>query len=388
MNANRISLLRTAAVLATAGTAAAELPRYGVSLVSDVYPGLQVPWEMPFGLTAGGAVVTGSALAGQAYAITMPGGARTDIPAIPAAPGYGDTGGNRIYNDSGGFTASRYNNTFESTSTEFIPHVYDAATGWSSLGRPQAVNAIATALNNTGQVLAAGLDNDNDESSAWRHTPGTGWLNLGNLGHSSGFAFGSDLNDAGTVIGRSADTLGNLVPFYYTDAGGMQAITDNGGAVFGRAEAINNAGLVTGTGNGRAFIFNAQTMEFRYITEAAQGISAVDINDAGAVLGISGSGNLSFVTLYREDFGLVSLSSLLEGNEDPFNPAWLMKDAVDINDNGWILGTAQRVSDNTFHQVLLRPVPEPGMAVLLASAAVIMFRRQRSRCRWTSFPLP
>ena len=75
----------------------------------------------------------------------------------------------------------------------------------------------------------------------------------------------------------------------------------------------------------------------------------------------------------------MSLSSLLEGNEDPFNPAWLMKDAVDINDAGWILGSAQRVSDNTFHQVLLRPVPEPGVTGLSVLAVVLVLRRRTGR---------
>ena len=58
---------------------------------------------------------------------------------------------------------------------------------------------------------------------------------------------------------------------------------------------------------------------------------------------------------------------------------WLMTDAVGINDNGWILGSAQRVSDNTYHQVLLLPVPEPGTAGLLAVAVVMVLRRRTGR---------
>ena len=59
---------------------------------------------------------------------------------------------------------------------------------------------------------------------------------------------------------------------------------------------------------------------------------------------------------------------------------------VDISDNGWIPGTAQRVADNTFHQVLLRPVLEPGvLAMELAAGCLLGTRRTRGKraaVRW------
>ena len=363
--------------LALACPVRGELPRYSVTLVGDLYPGLTPPVEYPAGLTAAGGVVYSSALPGQAYGITLPGGGRTDIPRIPGAVGYGTTGGVQFYNAAGQFTASAYDNTFETNSTSLEPHAYTPGSGWSTLGKPGGTNAIATAINISGQVIAAGLDAGNDEATAWRHTPGTGWQNLGNLGHSTGLARAADINDAGTVAGWAANVNGDRVPFMYTDSGGMQPITDNGTELFGEARAINNAGLVTGNANGRVFLFNAATMEIKYVTSTGNALRAVDINESGAILGVSGSGSFGFVTLWTEEIGLVSLSSLLIGNEDPFHPAWLMNDAVDINDNGWILGTAQQVSDNTFHQVLLRPVPEPSAALLLCVGAVITNRRLR-----------
>ena len=66
----------------------------------------------------------------------------------------------------------------------------------------------------------------------------------------------------------------------------MTAITNGGAAVFGEAAAVNNAGLVTGTANGRAFLFNGATLEseFTLITPVA-GQRAVDINEAGPIVG-------------------------------------------------------------------------------------------------------
>jgi len=230
---------------------------------------------------------------------------------------------------------------------------------------------------NGGGYVALQAGPDRGQLQPYLYSSAAGWLPLGNL-TAGGDGRPLGVNAAGTVVGRTGNSTGQTVPFIYTDSGGMQPITDNGTAVFGQAVAISNSGLITGTGNGRAFIFDSNTLEFRFVTEAAQAIRAVDINDTGAVLGISGSGAFAFVTLYQEDFGLASLSSLLEGNEDPFNPAWLMKDAVDINNNGWILGAAQRVADTTYHQVLLRPVPDPGLTLLLGCAALATLRRRRT----------
>ncbi|MDB6069459.1 MAG: hypothetical protein JWL81_630 [Verrucomicrobiales bacterium] len=59
--------------------------------------------------------------------------------------------------------------------------------------------------------------------------------------------------------------------------------------------AINNSGLVTGTGDGRAFLFSSKTMEFEFLTEQVTGWRGVDINKAGAIIGATDfgfSGNL------------------------------------------------------------------------------------------------
>jgi hypothetical protein len=222
-----------------------------------------------------------------------------------------------------------------------------------------------------------------DDLTAWRFTPGRGWINLGSL-NSNGYAQAKDLNDTGVVVGRSANAAGNFVPFIYSDGIGMQAITDGGTPVFGEATAINNSWLATGTANGRAFLFNGATMGLTWITPDGTGLKAYDINDAGAIIGATriGGSILGIPTdaafYWDAENGLSGFQQLIG---DQIND-WFITDATDINDDGWILGTGFYRPDSTYHQVLLRPVPEPGAAVLLGlcGAGLLKQRRRKAPC--------
>jgi hypothetical protein len=206
-----------------------------------------------------------------------------------------------------------------------------------------------------------------------------GWQPLGNL-TPGGDGRPLGINDAGSVVGRVGSISGETVPFIYTDAGGMQPITDDGSIVFGRAEAISNSGLVTGTGNGRAFIFDSNTLEFRYITDSATAWNAFDINDSGAIIGATRMGGSILGTptdsafYWDAEAGLSDLDDLI-GNQ--VND-WFITDAVDINDEGWILATGFRRADRSYHQVILRPIPEPGATVLaVAGVSGLITSRRR-----------
>jgi probable HAF family extracellular repeat protein len=128
-------------------------------------------------------------------------------------------------------------------------------------------------VNASGMVIGDGPDT----TSAWRYTDAGGWKNLGSL-NASGYAQPKAINDAGTVVGRSSSADGYFTPFLYTDSGGMQTFTDGtGNELFGEATAINNNGLIAGTANGRAFVFNGSTMEFNFLTPEVEQ-KVVDIN--------------------------------------------------------------------------------------------------------------
>jgi hypothetical protein len=157
-----------------------------------------------------------------------------------------------------------------------------------------------------------------DDTRAWRYDVVTSqWLEITTGGR---WVTPNAVNDHGAVVGGLAVPGAGYEPFVYSDAGGLVEITNGTLALSGKAADINNNGLVTGIANGRAFVFNSNTMEFKYLSETVTGVRGVDINEAGAILGLSGSGESGFVTLWTEEMGLVSVSSLLEGNEDPFHP--------------------------------------------------------------------
>ena len=231
-------------------------------------------------------------------------------------------------------------------------------------------------VNALGQVVAIG----SDEASTWRYTNGIGWQNLGALpGTSEAVPIG--MNDLGTVVGRGTDSTGNPKPFYYTDSGGMQTFTDGAGnALFGEASAVNNNGLIAGTANGRAFVFNGSTMEFTFLTPATDQ-KVTDVNSAGAILGVFYTppilgfipGNLGWIATKEDGFAL--RENLIA--QDLGNPEWRINDAGDINDDGWILGTAYNFRDQLSYRVLLRPIPEPSSVLLAGMGGLWWISRRR-----------
>ena len=232
-------------------------------------------------------------------------------------------------------------------------------------------------VNALGQVVAIG----SNEASTWRYTNGIGWQNLGALpGTSDAVPIG--MNDSGTVVGRGTDSTGNPKPFYYTDSGGMQTFTDGAGnALFGEASAVNNNGLIAGTANGRAFVFNGSTMEFTFLTPATDQ-KVTDINSAGAILGVFRIGSSldpisSLGWIATKDDGFNLLENLIGAN--PSDPEWRIGEAQDINDEGWILANAYNRRDQLNYRVLLRPVPEPGATLLLVMTGSLLLLRRRGK---------
>jgi len=231
-------------------------------------------------------------------------------------------------------------------------------------------------VNASGAVIGTGPE----DASAWIYTDALGWQSIGALGP-SGYAHPRGINDSGTVVGRTENADGNIVPFYYTMEEGMMAITNGGAAVFGEAAAVNNAGLVTGTGNGRAFLFDAATLELTFLTPAADQ-RAVDINEAGMIIGVFNGppfmgipGSAAWVATL--DDGFQPLENLI--GQDLLDPEWRVFDAFDINDDGWILASAFNIHERIGYQVLLRPIPEPAGALLVLVTAAFLGRRGRYR---------
>lgn len=217
----------------------------------------------------------------------------------------------------------------------------------------------------------------------YRYQSSTGWQALGQL------TPGEDsrplaVNASGSVVGWAEDEDEEERPFLYTNAGGLVPITNGDERLFGQATAINNHGLVAGTANGRAFVFNGSTMEFTYVTESITGWRALDINSAGAIIGAndaSGGGGFGVPSgsafYWDSENGAASFDNLIGTAIDD----WFITDAVNITDNGWVLGTGYERSTGFHHQILLRPVPEPSALVLLSAAAGLAWLRRWRKIR-------
>ena len=150
-------------------------------------------------------------------------------------------------------------------------------------------NSRAYAVNNVGQVVGAGYDNNGPFENSARATfwePGQGIRELGTLGGTIGYA--RDINDKGQVVGMSQTATGSRHAFLWTPADGMRDLGTLGGTN-SAARAINAAGQVVGLSEVQtyvpvAFLWTAADgMENLY---AASGIILVsDINDRQQVLG-------------------------------------------------------------------------------------------------------
>lgn len=159
---------------------------------------------------------------------------------------------------------------------------------------------------------------------------------IGTLGGDQ--AYGTALNDSGTVVGSSNLTPGdrNAVAFSY-DGSSMKSLGTLGG-----------------------------DLSF-----------AVDINNAGDIIGrssVQGSA-LFHAFLYRQG-QMMDLNAVL----DPiFATQWTLTDAISINEAGWILAQATRNDGGEHRSVVLVPVPEAEVYAMFLSGIGVLLQMKRGR---------
>ncbi len=141
------------------------------------------------------------------------------------------------------------------------------------------------------------------------------------------------------------------------------------GGSSGAALAINNSGQIAGyslaTGHARAFLWTPTTpngasgsIQDLGALEAYGDVSMANaVNASGQVVGFSRrlSGNPGDHAFLYIAGAMSDLNSLLDGS----GAGWIVSDARDINDSGWIAATGSGPNANGRRAVLLKPVPEP-----------------------------
>ena len=254
---------------------------------------------------------------------------------------------------------------------------WNARDGLMDLGLlPGGRSGFAIAVNDNNQVVGY-----YDTATFRRPFQWEQGVGVRDLGGSPVSASAMDINDRGTVVGFATSAIGApqhatmwTVDGRFLDLGALPAIREESGAF-----AVNDSDHVTGTsatgaGN-RAFFWSEQTgMTDLGTLPQSRELTAADINNKDWVVGTSfGPGNESSVFLWAPNFGLRDVNDLLA----PDSRDWHVWIASTLNDQGQIVATGRRGGDT--YTVLLRPVPEPMPALLIAACALGMTLQRRPR---------
>ena len=181
-----------------------------------------------------------------------------------------------------------------SSGLDFHAFLWSAATGLVDLGTLGGQNSRATAIDNAGRVVGWS-HTANMEIHAFMWTAAGGMVDLGML---DGIRTEpTDINDAGQVVGNTYDANGQMRAFMWTAASGMVALGMLNGATSSQALGINEAGQVVGiSGTGtdsqrwRPFRWTASRgmVEIGAMHTLNSWASATAINESGEIAG-SGS---------------------------------------------------------------------------------------------------
>jgi probable HAF family extracellular repeat protein len=177
---------------------------------------------------------------------------------------------------------------------------------------------------------------------------------------------GFSINNHGQVAGQTADYLTGGIPhaYFYSDG-----ITTDLSAILGNRFSagtdLNDAGQVVGwyetsSGSRHAFMYSNGSVNDLGVLPGYLYGGASGINSLGQIVGSSGLDSLnSYHAMIYEEGALYDLNTLI-----PANSNWTLTSARRINDLGQIIG--QGISPNgVSHAYLLTPVPEPSVGILL-----------------------
>ena len=246
----------------------------------------------------------------------------------------------------------------------------------------------AYAINNNGQMVGMGsgglhsgavIFTYNESLHTYQKT-----LVNGPLG--GGIAFSN--NDNGQIVG----SVNSAVVWNPNGSGGYTStgLGTLSGYSQSEAKSINNNGLIVGDAyasggygfHARAALFDQTGGNQNIYLGSLSGYTyswAKSINDSGQIVGTSfnecGASGLA-VSGLATLFDPTGAGNNINLNTTLVNPlsGWTLREAMSINENGWIVGYMTKTGTGD-HAFLLTPVPEPATLILMVFAAPFLLRR-------------
>lgn len=245
-------------------------------------------------------------------------------------------------------------------------------------GTLQGDGAVGTGINTAGTIVGYDFLGNLASAAKWPAAQVGSFLpSYGNQERSGAYA----INEAGRASGSATLAGTRRATLFNTDntlldLHGLMPV----GTTLSQAEDINNADWATGFAidgalNERGFIYNSD-LGMQMIDPAAgfDDLRLLAMNDGSGAVGFSWSGSdvdTFRASIWQNGIGTRDLNTLI----DP-NSGWVLQEARDINNDGWIVGYGTFMGVSTTY--LAKPVPEPGTMVLVAGGVLGLVRRRRS----------
>lgn len=229
-------------------------------------------------------------------------------------------------NDNGQVLVTKYANPPADFNTQGVLWHDGVQTDLGALLPGESV--FATNVNNQGQALAHQFQGQNNQTSwLWQNGAIT---SLGNI-------IAEDINNRGQVAGTAyqADHWPEGLRPVLWEQGRLQELPTSGDVVKRQSIRLNDSGVVIANfESGRPGKW--QDDRFAYLEGNGW---AYDLNSAGTIVGFAAanaadpSGSSSARAVLWEEGAQKDLNTLI-----PTGSGWLLEQAVDINDAGWIVG--------------------------------------------------
>ena len=224
----------------------------------------------------------------------------------------------------------------------------------------------AVATNNVGTIVGyiyPPMSSRIAIASVWKDGPtGKQRLAIDKLYINDTYNYATDINDAGRVVGYSGNLgLGRKLAFLWHETESLVVLPPAAGDIASLAEAINNADQVAGTsvsldGWCRAVIWQEQAPAM--LPSNGWQSWANGLNEDGAVVGVCSTDQGDRAVLWLNE----QLSDLTNALAD--QSGWVLTEAHDINNTGWIVGVGTTPTGQPNHGFLLIPRQDAIEAVI------------------------